>query len=386
MLTSGRPKLCIVNPFEHGGGAEFQISLLIDALVASGEYEIHYLTHFIDTRETIRHYQVSQVGNGGPLPRLGYLMDARSLYRQLSAIGPSVIYQRVACAYTGICAFYARRRSVPLVWHVAHDSDVTSQNIDLQRNLLRARLEKWAVAYGARNTERIVVQSRRQAELLQTNYARTADAVIANFHPPASETIDKSGPLTVVWIANLKTWKRPEIFLRLTQSLSGAKGVRFVMVGAPPPNSANRRWREPLMRGIEGTTNLQYWGQKSHAEVNELLARAHILVNTSTQEGFPNTFIQSWLRDVAVVSLQVDPDRVLELQQVGIIAHSEAGLLAAVRRLLENDELRAAYAKRGREHAIARHSLRNAQELVRLIGAALRPSVNASRLIGDERL
>ena len=368
MLTSRRPKLCIVNPFEHGGGAEFQISLLIDALVAAGEYEIHYLTHFVDTRESIRNYQVAQIGNGGPLPRLGYIMDARSLYRKLGAIGPSVIYQRVACAYTGICAFYARRRSVPLVWHVAHDSDVTPQNIDLQRNLLRARLEKRAVAYGARNADRIVVQSRRQAELLQANYARTADAVIANFHPPAGETIDKSGPLTVVWIANLKTWKRPEIFLRLAQSLSG-HGVRFVMVGAPPPDSVNRRWREPLMRGIEGTSNLLYWGYKSHAEVNELLARAHILVNTSTQEGFPNTFIQSWLRDVAVVSLQVDPDRVLELQQVGVIAHTEAGLLAAVRSLLENHELRAAYARRGRDHAIANHSLRNVRELVRFIGA-----------------
>jgi glycosyltransferase involved in cell wall biosynthesis len=371
VLTRQRPRLCIVNPFEHGGGAEFQIRLLIDALVDDGQFETHYLTHFVDTRETSRNYRVSRIGSGGPIPRLGYITDARSLYRELSAIGPSVIYQRVACAYTGICAFYARRHSAPLVWHVAHDSDVTSQIIDGTRNLLRLRLEKWAVAYGARNSDRVVVQSRHQADLLQINYARTADAIIPNFHPPASETIDKSGPLTVVWIANLKTWKRPEIFLRLAQSMSGGEDVRFVMVGAPPPDSANRRWREPLMRSIDGTANLRYLGHKSHAEVNELLARAHILVNTSTQEGFPNTFIQSWLRDVAVVSLQVDPDRVLELKQVGIIAHSEAGLLAGVRSLLGNDELRAAYAKRGRDYAIACHSLSNARELVRLIGAAI---------------
>ena len=142
------------------------------------------------------------------------------------------------------------------------------------------------------------------------------------------------------------------------------------MLGAPPGPFVNRRWRDPLMRSIEGTQNLQYWGQKSHEEVNELLARAHILVNTSTQEGFPNTFIQSWLRGVVVVSLQVDPDRVLELKQVGILAHTEAGLLAAVRSLLENDGLRTAYAKRGQDHAIEHHSLRNAQELVRLIGAS----------------
>jgi len=38
-------KICIVNPFEHGGGAEYQIGLLIDALIASNRYEVHYLTH-----------------------------------------------------------------------------------------------------------------------------------------------------------------------------------------------------------------------------------------------------------------------------------------------------------------------------------------------------
>jgi glycosyltransferase involved in cell wall biosynthesis len=366
MLTGQRPKLCVVNPFEHGGGAEYQISLLIDALVDEGKYEVHYLAHFIDTRERARNYAVSQIGGGGPIGRFGYIADARSLYRRLSAINPSVIYQRVACAYTGICAFYARQRAVPLVWHVAHDTDVMPQLLDKAKNVVRLRLEKAAAEYGARNAGRIVVQSRHQADLLKTHYARTADAIISNFHPPAGETMDKSGPLTVVWIGNLKPWKRPEIFPRLAQALSGCNGARFLMLGAAPPGNVNRRWRELLMQAVGGTANLQYLGETSHAEVNELLARSHILVNTSTQEGFPNTFIQSWLRDVAVVSLQVDPDRVLEQKQVGIVAHSEAGLLKAVRSLLENDELRAAYVKRGREHAIACHSLRNARDLVRL--------------------
>ena len=64
-------------------------------------------------------------------------------------------------------------------------------------------------------------------------------------------------------------------------------------------------WQASLMRSIEATPNLEYLGQRTHAEVNELLARAHIFVNTSTHEGFPNTFIQAWLREVAVVSLSV---------------------------------------------------------------------------------
>jgi glycosyltransferase involved in cell wall biosynthesis len=359
--------ICIVNPFEHGGGAEYQISLLIDALGASGDYEVHYLAHFLDPRVRARNYRAVKIGSGDSMPRMGYAMDSRSLYAALSEIRPVAIYQRVACAYTGVCAAYSRRHSVPLVWHAAHDSEVSGQVLDAARNVLRIWLERRAAEYGIRHATRIVVQTRYQAQLLQEKFGRRADAVIANFHPPAAETIDKRGPVTVVWIANLKPWKRPEVFVRLAGQLSACRGVRFVMVGAPAAASGNEHWQNALMQSIEAAANLRYLGHRSQDEVNELLARSHIFVNTSTQEGFPNTFIQAWLREVAVVSLQVDPDGVLNRERVGIAAGTEEGLIAAVRELIENPAQRSALAARGLQHALARHSLRNARELIRII-------------------
>jgi glycosyltransferase involved in cell wall biosynthesis len=369
MLSGAKRKICIVNPFEHGGGAEYQISLLIEALASSNEYEIHYLTHFVDKRERVRKYQVSRIGAGGPIPRLGYVAEGRSLYRTLRELGPDVIYQRVACAYTAVCALYSRRSGVPLVWHVSHDTELTPGHLDRARNFLRLRLEKWTAEWGARRATRIVVQTEFQAELLKRNYARTADAVIRNFHPPAAEPIDKSGPLTVVWIANLKPWKQPEIFVRLAASLRDRDDIRFVMVGAAAAPGKRWAWELALMSDIQSTANLQYLGEMSHAEVNSLLARAHIFVNTSLHEGFPNTFIQAWLRDVVVVSLQVDPDQVLA-RGAGIVAHSEAALVAAVRTLIDAPEVRAGFAARGREHAQAHHSLRNAEVLKSLLGTS----------------
>jgi glycosyltransferase involved in cell wall biosynthesis len=354
----------VVSPFEHGGGAEYQISLLIDALAATARYDIHYLTHFVDGRERTRQYQISQTGSGRGIPRFGYLMDGPALYRRLREIAPSAIYQRVACAYTGICAAYARRCATPMIWHVAHDTDVEPLVLDPGRNFVRVHLERWAVNYGARRATKIVVQTERQALLLQQNFSRHADAVVSNFHPPAQETIDKSGPVSVVWVANLKPWKQPEVFVRLAAALNDCRGVKFMMVGAPGGSGA---WQESLMADIAATPNIEYLGKKTHAEVNELLAHASVFVNTSIHEGFPNTFIQSWLREVAVVSLNVDPDDVLQRQQVGILARTEAALHQAVRGLIESAELRSGYAARGRQHAAVRHSLRNAQELVRLI-------------------
>ena len=123
------------------------------------------------------------------------------------------------------------------------------------------------------------------------------------------------------------------------------------------------------MSAIQSTSNLEYLGPKSQREVNALLARAHVYVNTSTFEGFANTFIQAWMREVAVVSLQVDPDGVLADESVGIYAGSEDKLLCAVRSLLEDPVLRADYAARGQRYAMQVHSIQNAQRLVQLIEA-----------------
>ena len=338
-------------------------------MAAAGGHEIHYLTHFVDGRDRARNYRVRRVGAGGPLPHLGYLMDARSLYAALREIGPDVIYQRVACGYTGICAFYSRRRAVPLIWHVASDADVAPRLQERVRNVPRQRLERLAVAYGARNATAIVVQTQQQADLLEQSYGRIADELIPNFHPQPNEIIDKSGPLTVTWIANLKPLKRPDAFVRLAQRFTNQPEIRFIMVGASAPRTASTAWQDSLMQSIAATSNLEYRGQLRHDEVNELLARSHIFVNTSTHEGFPNTFIQAWLREAAVVSLHVDPDGVLEREATGIAAQTESGLEAAVRSLIDDPQSLAGYAKRGRDHALAKHSLDNALRLAELIQA-----------------
>jgi len=188
---------------------------------------------------------------------------------------------------------------------------------------------------------------------------------VPNFHPEPSETLDKKGPLLVIWVANLKPWKQPEVFVRLAARLSDIKEVRFVMVGAM--QGGPKAWREQLLHDINKATNLDYVGAKPQREVNELLARAHVLVNTSVQEGYPNTFIQAWQREVPVVSLSVNPDGVLERQGVGICAGSEQRLEESVRALLQNSALRTQYAARASDFAARHHSLRNTHALVRLI-------------------
>jgi glycosyltransferase involved in cell wall biosynthesis len=170
-----------------------------------------------------------------------------------------------------------------------------------------------------------------------------------------------------LWVANFKRWKRPELFVDLAASLGDLEGVRFVMVGAEAGGSGSRDWNAAVTQRLRSLPNVQYLGSQPQSQINRLLAGAHIFVNTSVSEGFPNTFIQAWMRAVPVVSLSVDPDGVLQRERIGFRADSAQGLEAAVRRLLVEPGLRAEYGERARRYALATHSLRNADMLMKLI-------------------
>jgi glycosyltransferase involved in cell wall biosynthesis len=369
--TGTTQRLCIVTPAHSSttaGGSEFQIDCLLEALIPQQRFEIYYLTSFVSDESITDAYRIVRIGDGVRAPRFGYLAHAAPLYRALSNLRPNVIYQRVAGGYSGISAHYARRHGARFVWHIAHDSDVVPDASLEGRNPLRRYLEKRSVEYAIRHADCIIAQTAYQSELLQRNYGRQADAVIPNFQPQPRESIDKSGPPTVLWIASLKPWKQPEAFVALATALRELPGVRFVMVGPWAAGSGERRWMESLAARIQAATNLEYLGPRSQAEVNELLAHSHVFVNTSRYEGFPNTFIQAWSREVAIVSLHVDPDNLLSKEQLGVFCNgSEERLAAAVRDLITQPASRLQLAARGREHARSRHSLANAHQLADLL-------------------
>jgi glycosyltransferase involved in cell wall biosynthesis len=176
-------------------------------------------------------------------------------------------------------------------------------------------------------------------------------------------------------VAGIKPWKRPEAFLALADALRDLTDVRFVMIGANSTGAGEQSWARTVMERIRDTPNVQYLGGRSQAEVNQLLARSHLFVNTSRYEGFPNTFIQAWMREVPVVSLHVDPDRLLQKHEIGIFCEDDGTRLAhAVRSLIADPALRARYATRARDYAMARHSMANAKGLARLFETCAAPA------------
>ena len=356
-------KICVVAPSHWAanfGGAEFQIRLLLDALLEHSAVKITYLARHVSQNHVDSRYCTRQIRSFKPLSRLGFWPDLPFLIRLLRQEQPDVIYQRVGCAYTGICAAYARVCGARLIWHISIDNDLDR---DMGRfHFLSRIVERQLRDFGIRRADTIVAQTHQQAQVLGTRFGREA-VVVKNFQPPANHGNTKKRVPTVVWIANLKPAKRPELFLELVRKTSQALGIQFVMVG----RGGDCEPYATLISEAAKISQLIYVGEKTVEQTNDLIASAHILINTSIVEGFPNTYIQAWFRKTVVVSLDIDPDGVLQKHDLGFVAKSPKALADIVEKLVRDDALRETTAGRALNYATSEHGLDNADRLASII-------------------
>ena len=368
-MSIRQKKLCIVTPSHWAasfGGAEYQIKCLLDAMDKRKGFEIHYLARNLNPEFLTEKYTVHWVGNRYQFSRHSHLFDAPKLYSTLKQIAPDIIYQRMGCAYTGIAALYAKRFNCKMLWHVASDQDVTPLKINISKNAPFRYAERKALEYGIRNTSDIIVQTKQQDRFLKQHYNREANRIVANFHPvpPPPPPKNTQNQIIIVWIANLKPLKQPELFMDLAKKLGFLPKIRFIMIG----RNSNWKWGHQLQKEISKASHLEYLGEQPSEKVHEVLAHADILVNTSQYEGFPNTFIQAWMRKVPVVSLNVNPDNILDEHGIGLSCSGNfAKLVQNVQLLVENAALRTSMGEKARNYALQNHSEKNADQIIDIL-------------------
>ncbi|HEU4617067.1 MAG TPA: glycosyltransferase family 4 protein [Gammaproteobacteria bacterium] len=370
-------KICLVLPWhwsDIAGGSEYQAQLLIDRLLEAYDVEIVYLTLGTDAGVMPKGYEIRKFSRRRWIHRYGHFFDARRLYKALAAAAPDLVLQMVGCAYTGIAAFYAKRCGATFVWRVTSDRSVHPEAFSCLRPHLR--IEKSFLEYGIRRADLILAQTEQQRLELERHYGRGDAVVVRNFHPVPTQFGFKDPKRLVVWIANLKPLKNPHAFVRLAKALSARNDASFVMIGGIHAPSA---WSKELLESITTVPNLRYLGAVSQDEVNAVLDRASVLVNTSDYEGFSNTFVQAWLRRVPVVSLKVDPDGLLSRAALGVVAGSEEGLRRELERLLDRPILLETMGEQCRAYAASHCSLANIDEMARLLQLAQRARARGGR-------
>lgn len=307
------------------GGEAVQQTLLARALARRG-HEVSMVVADYGQRdaaewEAIRVFKAHRPDAGIPVLRFIHPRWT-GMWSALTRADADLYYASCAGMHVGLLALFCRRYGRRFVFRTASDTDC-----DGSRLLVRFARDRWLYAYGLRRAHAILVQSESQAQALARNYglaSRVAAMLVEKPSPDPARDID------LLWVSNIRKVKRPDRILELAERL---QQVKIHMVGGPLPGE------EALFHHVSlrarAMANVSFHGRLSYWDANELYGRARLLVNTSDVEGFPNSYLQAWIRGVPVVTL-IDPDGVIEREGLGIAPKSAAGIPDAIGRLLHD--------------------------------------------------
>lgn len=345
-------KFCAVlshYPKDVPGGAEYQAYLICRELAKRG-HDSHYVAHDTIEDSTLEDegITVHKINRGST--------GIASVLAELMEIDADVFYFRniFDISLASICKHTVDGE---IVFNISHDKQCQpirarpSPNYEYgtMRDYLRhARLSFYKALL--RIPDQLFVQTTFQQEQLHTHRGLES-TIIGNGHPVPEQPKSKKEPPTVLWLASLKDWKQPIKFVDMATRCRDLD-CKFELLGRPVDGDLRAR----IEQRIDDVPNVEYLGGCDIEESNRYIARSSLFVNTSDGEGFPNTFIQSWLRETPVVSLSCDPDGILSTNRIGRVSGTIDQLEADVRELVSDDELRRQIGQNARQYAIENHS------------------------------
>lgn len=205
----------------------------------------------------------------------------------------------------------------------------SDKELDLHFGTVPDKINMRLFKYGLRKCKNIVVQNDFQENLFRPMCVKSNILQIRNIWGDSDNFDSDNRNGFVLWVANIKSLKRPEWIYRLAAKMPS---VQFVMIGGNKDNNLFSDGEECASK----LTNLRFLGHLHFATVNEYFGKAKLFVCSSEYEGFPNTFLQAWANGVPVVST-VDPSEVITKYSLGSIINTEEELQKAIENFVSDD-------------------------------------------------
>lgn len=122
-----------------------------------------------------------------------------------------------------------------------------------------------------------------------------------------SYNIIKADSPTVCFLARWDKRKKPEIFFHLVEAMPH---VHFIAVGKGRNNSYDKYLRDKYS-SLKNLTMTGFINQFESNEIDEILDKSWVLVNSATREGLPNSFLEALAHKCAILS-SLNPENVTE--------------------------------------------------------------------------
>jgi glycosyltransferase involved in cell wall biosynthesis len=366
-------KICFVMPYHilenRGGGAEVQAWLLAKEL-ARREYKVTYIAQRVDNKRG----RLQMLG-GVAIRWVRYAHYFRwtngwQYYRALKEANPDIVVQRMTSFMTGVISFYIKKYKKKFVW-ICTDNEspkkwlfLKSQKkinreskVNLAKSLIflfNAFIYDLSRQWGMKRISYAFTQNEFQKKTLKEEFGLESFLMISGHEIPQNITPieERLANRIVLWVANLGQKKRPEKFIELAK-IAEASRLRFIMIGGRDDDAYIKR----LFK--DKPDNLEWLGRLPFDETLSWFDKAAFFINTSffEIEGFPNTFIQAWLRGVPVITLGVDPDGIIKKYKLGYVSRDIRGALNYLIYLMNDKVAYIEFSRNASRYAQEKHSI-----------------------------
>jgi len=290
-----------------------------------------------------------------------FLFFWREVKQALHRLSPDFVYVKGRSWLAGVASSYAQARGAKFIW-ASNGEDgcdpwkftIKAKRANVQPfkrfyRMTKGALEDLSYARGIRQASFLVNQTRNQQQALARYFQREGRVIYSMQEVPA-RPFQKTNPPSVLWIGRLSGGKQPELFVKLVDVCKTSKAA-FRMVG---PIFEIDKWASELSR-LANLCDFRHLNWLDRDALLELMGTASLLVNTSSRcgDGIPNSMIEAWLREVPVVSYELDPDGLIRREQMGVVAGANwQKFVQAFEQLLDHHEQRKALSRHVRLRAI----------------------------------
>jgi len=277
-----------------------------------------------------------------------------SLIAGMRRADADVYYQNCGEYVTGQVAHWCRQHGRKFIYSVANDTDCDGRLPEM--HTLRERV---FYRHGLKAADTVIVQTRRQQDMLRTHFER--DSIVIPMPCPGPSQDDdinsergRNGSSPVLWIGRICEQKRPDWLLDIAEV---CPDLRFDLVGP----AADTKYAHRICERARAMTNVTLHGPASRDRVAEFYKKARVLCCTSDFEGFPNTFLEAWSYGLPVVST-FDPDHLIAERGLGRVAGNAVELACAIHELLESPQRWKSTSQAARAYYVANHTVDGAME------------------------
>lgn len=337
------------------GGSQVQLALLAKEFAKNTALEIHFIVADYG-QKNVEEYDGVKVWKSLNFKKntLSHFWCFLKIFVKINA---DIYVFRSLNVFSGLismlCFFWKKKT----VYMLANDGEADFTHRQYQ-GFLKKIVSKWVFRY----SDVIITQNQYQQEKLKERKVKSR--ILKSVYEILDlEKIEKEN--YHLWVGRYDSLKRPELFVQLATALPKEN---FVMI-CPHSTHSSQIDFEKMLAEIKPLSNLKYYNFVAFSQIDSYFRKAKTFVNTSFQEGFPNTFIQATKNATPIVSLNVNPDDFLNTYKCGFFCEDDFEVLKQYLQETESNIWKQ-FSENAYQYAKENHDIEvNAEKLLELIKA-----------------